>query len=170
MWSKLLVSAAALVAFAAPAAAETVSIRPASYAPDYMEELEETYGLRESDAINAMVTSALRTALENVDATVADTGALTIETTVIDAKPNKPTFQQLIDEPGLDYARSFGVGGATLHGVLRGPDGAVLQEIDYRWYETDISWAASAGQWSDARRAIRRYADRVAAAVAARGG
>src|SRR5690242_18706293 len=42
------------------------------------------------------------------------------ELTLIDARPNRPTFEQLGDKPGLSM-ESFGVGGATIEGAYVAP-------------------------------------------------
>ncbi|MBI1251879.1 MAG: hypothetical protein GC189_10435 [Alphaproteobacteria bacterium] len=157
---------AAALLFSSAASAETVSIAPTVYEPAYLEKLEDDYGVRETEELDRMVTVALQSALTRAGATVDAAAPVRIETTIVDARPNRPTFQQLSDEPSLDFGRSFGVGGAKLHGVIRGADGQVIEEIDYRWYETDIRFAAGTSQWHDARRAIRWYAERVADAVA----
>ena len=63
---------------------------------------------------------------------------------------------------------SISVGGATLHGVLRGPNGQVLAEIDHRRYSNTLADVVPGPtQWMDAQRAIRQYADKVARAYQA---
>jgi hypothetical protein len=73
-----------------------------------------------------------------------------------DANPNRPTFQQMRDRPGLSM-ESYGVGGATLSGTLTRSDGST-RTLSYRWYESDIRWARASGTWADAETAIGRFA------------
>ena len=87
---------------------------------------------------------------------------------VINAEPNRPTMQQLTDQPGLDPIRSISLGGAELRAVLRSSDGVVLEEVEHRRFNytlDELNGAAST--WSEARRAIRRFAEKVADAYVA---
>src|SRR5690606_19335324 len=90
------------------------------------------------------------------------TGDVAVEVTIVDADPNRPTMQQMADTPGLDM-RSVSIGGAELTGVLRRADGQVIGEVEHRRYNhslSDIGGAAST--WTEARRAIRRFAQKIA--------
>jgi hypothetical protein len=68
----------------------------------------------------------------------------------------------------LDIFRSISVGGAELSGVVRNSSGATIQTVEHRYYSHDL-WDARhrADTWGDARRAMRRFAAKVADAVAA---
>jgi hypothetical protein len=82
-------------------------------------------------------------------------------------------MQQLAAEPDLDYIRSFSIGGAELHAVLRDAEGNVLTEVDHRNYNQTLSefhGSPPATTWSEARRAIRRFAEKVADAYVAHSG
>ncbi len=83
-----------------------------------------------------------------------------LELTLVDAKPNRPTFQQLSNQPSLSM-ESFGVGGATIEGKAIAVDGTVTP-LGYRWYETDIRNARYQTTWADASAAIYQFADRLA--------
>ena len=83
-----------------------------------------------------------------------------LELTLVDAKPNRPTFQQLSDQPGLSM-ESFGVGGATIEGKAIAVDGTVTP-LGYRWYETDIRNSRYQTAWADANTAIYLFAERLA--------
>ena len=52
---------------------------------------------------------------------------------------------------------SFGTGGATIEGQAISVDGHVTP-VRYRWYESDIRQAKLTTTWSDAGRAIDRFA------------
>jgi len=112
-----------------------------------------------------IVTDALSDALERRGAHSDSTAHLVVEVTLIDAQPNKPTFKQLGDTPGLDYFSSVSIGGAELNAILRGPDGEIVTEVSHRRFSyaiDDINLAG--GSWSEARRAVRQFATRVARA------
>ena len=79
-----------------------------------------------------------------------------LELTLVDVKPNRPTFKQLGDKPGLSM-ESFGVGGAAIEGRAISMDG-VVTPVRYKWYETDIRQARFSSTWSDAQHAIDRFA------------
>jgi len=98
-----------------------------------------------------------------VGRSLARTGVLDgarLELILVDAKPNRPTFKQLGDQPALSM-ESFGVGGATIEGKAVAVDGTVMP-LRYRWYETDIRNAPYRTTWADADAAISQFADRLA--------
>lgn len=95
-----------------------------------------------------------------VQSTLIDRGALqgaTIDLVLTDLKPNRPTFQQLINRPGLDGVRSISIGGATIEGTITTADGQVLP-VKYDWYSSNLADVRGFGTWQDADRAYRRLA------------
>jgi hypothetical protein len=101
---------------------------------------------------------------ETVERAVADDAALDgarIDLVLTDLKPNRPTFQQLSDRPGLDGMRSISVGGATIEGQITTPDGRVLP-VRYDWYSSNLDEVRGFAVWQDADRAYRRLADNLA--------
>jgi hypothetical protein len=147
----LAIAVAALLASGSAALAApqsvTVSIGPALQAMAH-----DTYGERDIQ----MLAKDLKTSVERqLGKTGAYDGAQ-IELTLVDAVPNRPTFKQLGDTPGLDM-RSFGVGGAHIEGRAVAPDGSVTP-LAYKWYETDIRWARANATWTDAEWTIDRFA------------
>lgn len=80
-----------------------------------------------------------------------------IDLVLTDIQPNRPTFQQLAQRPGLDGTRSFSVGGATIEGSITTADGRVLP-IRYDWYSHSIADVHGNTTWQDADRAYRRLA------------
>lgn len=95
-----------------------------------------------------------------VQSTLIRRGALdgaTIDLVLTDLKPNRPTFQQLIDRPGLDGIRSVSIGGATIEGTITTADGQV-QPVKYDWYSSNLADVRGFGTWQDADRAYRRLA------------
>jgi hypothetical protein len=158
---------AALAIFSASAAFADEPLTSVSFSPEFQASLEEELGAREGAYLSDAVQEAIGRALAARG--VAASNAIHIDVTIVDADPNRPTFQQLRDEPGLDAIRSISIGGAELRAVLRGADGAVINEVDHRRYNhsiQDVSLGA-ATTWSEARRAIRQFANKVADAYVA---
>jgi len=161
MRTALLAAAFALIAL--PAAADPVAIAPANFSRAFQEKLDDDIGVREAGVLQRAVHAALARSLVRAGATPAQDAAVTVETTIVDARNNRPTFEQLSDRPGLSYIGSIGTGGAELTGVIRGADGRELRRVTHRWYENQLAWA-SPEQWGDARRAIDGFARKVARA------
>lgn len=160
-----LLSAAALAAVfvASTASAQPVTIAPVSYSPEFQAALEEDLGQREGAYLSTAVERAVSTALTRRGASVGTDAPIVIEATIVDADPNRPTFEQLSDNPGLDAIRSVSIGGAELHAVLRGADGRVLTEVNHRRYNHSIDDLFGAPTtWTAARQAIRQFANKVA--------
>lgn len=154
--------AVSTAAFAAP-----VTIAPVSFSDELQREIAEDYGAREGEYLQRTVNEALTAALSERGATVAAGAPLTVEVTIVDADPNRPTMEQLRRRPGLDAIRSISVGGAELHAVLRTTDGQTVGEVSHRRYDQDIRDLSGAEMtWSEARRVIRQFANKVADAYA----
>jgi hypothetical protein len=146
-----------VLAAAAPASALTVE---AKVSTEFQTKLEENYGVREARTLTEALAS-------KVEATFARQGvkAERVVVTIEDAKPNRPTWQQVSDKPGLDPMRSVSIGGARISGIAYDAAGAEIGSLDYDWYETDLSNVLAANTWSDARvtfdRFARRFADKL---------
>ena len=154
----ILAALAGLAILAAPAAsALTVETR---MSVDFQKKLDKDYGVREANTLTAALTSKIENQFARQGVT-ADRVVVTIE----DAKPNRPTFQQVSDKPGLDPIRSISIGGAHLVGIAYDASGKEIGTLDYDWYETDLSNVIAATTWSDARwtfdRFARRFADKL---------
>jgi hypothetical protein len=145
---------AALLALAPIAGATTVNV---SYSEDFAEKLIDDYGEREGVKLSEEITEDLIREFEKKGVSVAR-----IDVMIIDAQPNRPTFKQLGDRPGLDAIRSISIGGMSLEGTAYDAEGNVLGTKQYDWFETDIRDAVGAGTWTDARRASDRFARRFA--------
>lgn len=123
--------------------------------PELQAKAEKTYGVRD-------VRDLADELKQQVERRLARTGAYAgarIELTLADATPNRPTFKQLGDKPGLSF-ESFGVGGARIEGRVVAPDGKVTP-LSYRYYETDIRYARHQSTWADAQWTIQRFAYRL---------
>ncbi|MEM7493164.1 MAG: hypothetical protein AAF296_07245 [Pseudomonadota bacterium] len=155
---KTLFFATMALAFAPLAQATTVNV---SYSEDFAEKLDQDYGEREGERLVEKITKDLTSEFSERDLDVAR-----IEVTIIDAKPNRPTFKQLGDTPGLDGFRSRSLGGMSLEGTAFDTDGNELGAKSYRYFETDIRQVIATGTWGDARRASDRFARRFAKELA----
>ncbi|MEO0465116.1 MAG: hypothetical protein AAF216_01130 [Pseudomonadota bacterium] len=150
---RLLTLGAAAGAFAQFASAATISV---TYSEDFAEELVEEYGEREGERLSAMIIGDLEQEMERESASVAR-----IAVTIEDAKPNRPTFEQLSARPGLDPIRSISIGGMKLSGVAFDDDGNEVATMEYDWFSNNIRDSVGTSTWWDARRASDRFADRL---------
>lgn len=154
---RILTSLAALSLLAAPAFAEDIYSFQTS--EDFQEKLEDDYGERELK----FLTKEIR---KDLDRELAKVGVspTRIDVTILDARPNRPTFEQL-GANGLSF-RSFSTGGMDLKVTAFGADGETLGELEYGWFENDIRFAQNRATWSDARRASDRFARKFAKSIA----
>ena len=156
------------LAFAQAAYAAPVTLAPISFSPEFQTELNDELGVREGEFLQRTVHEAVARELTERGATLSAGAPVTVEISIVDADPNRPTMQQLADTPGLDAFRSISIGGAELHAVLRGANGQVLTEVSHRRYDQSLEDAIPpTGTWQEARRAIRQFADKVADAYVA---
>lgn len=133
----------------------TVSSVEVSLSPEMRQKAVDEYGMRDVEYL----TRELR---KDVEREMRKTGVLAggrLELVLVDAQPNRPTFKQLGDKPGLSI-HSFGVGGAAIEGRAISMDGEVTP-VSFQWYETDIRDAPYSSTWSDAEFAIQRFASRL---------
>ena len=115
-------------------------------------------GARDLDDLRGDLRRAIERELDSDKAVTTAGGKLDL--TIVDAKPNRPTVEQMMRTPGLSY-QSFGVGGAEISGTYTAPS-AAPQALTYKWYETDIREAWWRGTWGDAQRAFDTFARRFA--------
>jgi hypothetical protein len=151
----LALTAAALLASASTALAAPASVS-VTVGPELQKKFEKTLGLREAD----ILTKDLQSSVEKSLADKAAYDGARVELILTDVKPNRPTFKQLGDTPGLSF-ESFGVGGAAIEGRVVAADGTV-SPVDYKWFETDIRQAHYSWVWSDAEWTFDRFARRLA--------
>jgi hypothetical protein len=124
--------------------------------PQLQAKAEKTYGVRD---VHDLADELQRSVERRLAETNTYDGA-TIELTLVDAVPNRPTFKQMGDVPGLSY-QSFGVGGAKIEGRIVSPDGHITP-VAYRYYESDIRYARNLGTWSDADWTFDQFAAKLA--------
>ncbi len=129
-----------------------------TYSDDFAEELSENFGEREGETLTEDIIDDLDNAFERAGVSPAR-----VDVVIVNAKPNRPTFQQLSDRPGLDSFRSISLGGMELTGTAYDADGNVLATQEYGWFENNIRNVIGSGTWTDANRASRRFAKKFAA-------
>ena len=79
-----------------------------------------------------------------------------------DLKPNRPTYQQASDKPGLSIIDSISIGGAAIEGEIITADGERLP-VRYSRYSNSIDEVWGFGTWQDAERAYDRLASNMVA-------
>lgn len=97
----------------------------------------------------------------SVQRELARTGALPgaqINLVLTDLKPNRPTFQQASDKPGLSIIHSVSIGGAAIEGEVITAAGEHLP-VRYSRYSSSIQDVIGYGTWQDADIAFDRLAD-----------
>ncbi len=123
------------------------------------------YGERELTRLAARLEKRMEDRLVRQGLEISENAAQTLRITLTDARPNRPTPRQMSKSPGLSF-QSFGIGGASFEGELVSSSGESKGTISYAWYDTDIRDAYyTAGTWSDAYRAIDRFAKKTAKSI-----
>ncbi len=151
----LLAASAALLASAAVANAAPAEVS-VNLGPALQAKAEKDYGVRDV----GFVAEELRTTVERQLARNPSFDGARVELTLIDVKPNRPTFTQLGNTVGLSF-QSFGIGGASIEGRVVRADGSE-RPVAYRWYESDIRWSEGMTTWHDAEWTFDRFARRLA--------
>jgi hypothetical protein len=147
----LAIAAAALLASATAALAAPASVT-VTIGPELQAKAVKKLGVRD---VNDLATRLQTTVTKRLTKTGAYDGAR-IELVLTDAQPNRPTFKELGDRPGLSY-ESFGIGGAKIEGRAIAADGSVTP-ISYRYYESDLRYSRHGGTWADAEATFDRFA------------
>lgn len=150
----LAASALASLLLAAPALAVTVETKMST---EFQEKLDDDIGVREAKVLSDALTRKITTVFAE-RGIAAEKVVVTIE----DAKPNRPTMEQVSAKPGLDPMRSISIGGAKLSGIAYDAAGNEIGRFDYRWYESDLGNVMAATTWSDARSTFDKFARRFA--------
>ena len=151
---KTIFAAIGTLAILQTAAATEVAV---TYSDDFAEELSDNYGEREGETLTEEI-------IEDLDRAFAKVGVdpARVDITIVDAKPNRPTFEQLSSRPGLDSFRSISLGGMELVGTAYDADGNVIATQEYGWFENNLRDVVGSGVWTDANRASSRFAKKMA--------
>ena len=157
----------ALLAFgalAAPAlAADPVSIAPIQFGSELTEKAEE-YGQRELDYL----AEEMRSDLERELAGLLGENGMRLDVTILDASPNRPTMEQMAAR-SLHHS-SISIGGASLEARLLDASGAELETFSYSWRSHNIQDVVGYSRWTDARRAMDRFASDIGESLSERNG
>jgi len=151
---KTIFAAIGALAILPTAAATEVAV---TYSDDFAEELSDNYGEREGERLTEDIIEDLDFAFNK-----AGVAPARVDVMIVDAKPNRPTFEQLSSKPGLDAFRSISLGGMELSGTAYDADGNVLAVQEFDWFENDIRDVVGSATWTDANRASRRFAKKLA--------
>jgi hypothetical protein len=158
----------AAFAFASTAFAAPVTLAPLVLSPEFQTKLDDELGARERQELEDMVVRLVSRELTRHGADVGPGASTIVEVTLIDADPNRPTFEELTRTPGLSMSLSISTGGAELSATLRRADGQVLSEVNHQYYTRSLNDLIGApNTWSDAHRAISRFARKVGDAYSA---
>lgn len=158
----LMIGVAAL-AFAHTAAAQTIA--QVSFSPAFQEALAEDIGEREGAYLSSTLTRYVENALARRG---VNADGLTIELQIVNADPNRPTLRQLSANPAIDSMRSVSTGGAELRAILRDRSGGVIAEVDHSYYTQNLRDVfVVPNTWTDARRSMQQFANKVADAYVA---
>lgn len=132
-------------------ASQVISVSPSD---EFLTELREEYGEREMKILARDLTREVDRQLRKAGLT-----GYQVALVIHDARPNRPTFEQLSDNVGLSFSLSFGLGGADVEAKILSPQGELLRSFRYDWDEYDLGFSnAAADTWFDARRAFYFFA------------
>jgi len=145
---------AVLAAAAGPALADPASIN-VTIGPDLQQKADEL-GERDVREQADRLAEVVRRAL----AREGRLDGARIDLVLTDLRPNRPTFEQMAHQPGLDFHRSLSIGGAAIEGSITTADGQVLP-VRYDWYSNTIAEVRGHTTWQDADRAYQRLAGRL---------
>lgn len=151
---KTIFAAIGTLAILQTAAATEIAV---TYSDDFAEELTDNYGEREGEKLTEDILEDLERAFDKAGVDPAK-----VDITIVNAKPNRPTFEQLSNEPSLDSFRSISIGGMKLEGTVYDADGNIVATQEYGWFENNIRDAVGSATWTDANRASRRFATKLA--------
>jgi hypothetical protein len=123
-----------------------------TYSATADKDFTKTYGDAEREVVADLIAKNLNERLGNQ--------AARVDVVIENIIPNRPTFKQMGDRPGLSF-QSFGIGGADVSGKAFDSAGNLLGEAKMDWYG-DIQFADTAWIWTDADRALNFFARRLA--------
>ena len=156
---KTIFAAIGTLAILQTAAATEIAV---TYSDEFAEDLADNLGEREGEILTEDILEDLEYAFEKAGVDPAK-----VDVEIVDAKPNRPTLEQVSAEPGLDAFRSISLGGMKLNATVYDASGEVVATQEYGWFENDIRDVVGSGVWTDANRASRRFANKLAKQLSA---
>lgn len=123
------------------------------------------YGEKSLGKLTKSVEKIIEQRFEKKGLELSDEASTVFRITVEDAKPNRPTFEQLSRQAGLS-SRSYSTGGAKFNAEMIAANGQSLGTMSYKYYDTDIRDASfGVSTWSDAKRSASFFARKAAKAL-----
>jgi hypothetical protein len=159
--------AAVTVLLLAPALPAALTVPPSQplptavdFAPSAAAKMQR-YG----EAERATLQSAIVAAVARQSSCSAVPAGLSVDVTVQDVAPTRPTMKQQTDDPTLDPVRTKYMGGAALSGEVRDASQHVVARVSYRYFPLSLPLGSvSLDPWADARLAIEGFAAKLGAA------
>jgi len=148
------------------AQAAPIDVAPLKVSLEAQAKFDEDYGAQELRYLERTLRTQIERELKSRGADLAKDGYV-LEVELLGAKPSRPTFQQLGARTYLDFARSRSLGGAEFQARFLRPDGSMVREFTYKWYETDLRFSFGQSTWYDAQRAIDFFSRKVGQAYTA---
>lgn len=122
------------------------------------------YGDKELKKLISKLEVNIKNEFSKYDIKISDDAETVLNVTLLDAKPNRPTFSQLAKEPNLSH-QSFATGGAEIQARLLSPDGRIIGNLNYKNYESDIKNSRYGSTWKDSKKAFYWFAVKSAKAL-----
>ena len=161
---RLCLALLACLGLSAAAQASPVHIHSVETSEALAEKTEE-YGERDIERLLTRLTETITERLERDGHVVAESAdAVQVAVTLENAWPNRPTREQMSENPSLSF-RSVSLGGASVRALLTDADGNEISQISYSWRTRTIDDSVGRGTWSDAHRTFDRFARNLAEEV-----
>lgn len=146
------------LSLASAAQAAPLKILPPVLAPAAQEQFDEDYGAREIPYLQRALQRRVERQLVRAGADLNDLSGSSLRITLLEAKPSRLTFAQQSQRNTLDYTLSRSLGGADIRAELLDTSGAVIDTMDFSWYEFDFGFSQASTPWFDAERAFDLFA------------
>ncbi|GLK48060.1 hypothetical protein GCM10017620_10330 [Brevundimonas intermedia] len=143
---------AATLAVAAMAQAQTPTVN-VTVGPELQREIEKLGDREVSEQIAGLQAEVAKALAERYPGATANL-------VLVDLKPNRPTFEQVRQSPGLDPIRSVSIGGAAIRGEIITADGQ-SRPVEFSYFSPNIRDVWGYSVWRDADRAFERFGDRI---------
>jgi hypothetical protein len=143
---------AATLAVAAMAQAQTPTVN-VTVGPQLQREIEKLGDREVNEQIAGLQAEVAKALSERYPGATANL-------VLVDLKPNRPTFEQIRQTPGLDPIRSVSIGGAAIKGEIVTADGQ-SRPVEFSYFSPNIRDVWGYSVWRDADRAFERFGDRI---------
>jgi hypothetical protein len=143
---------AATLAVAAMAQAQTPTVN-VTVGPELQREIEKLGDREVNEQIAGLQAEVAKALAERYPGATANL-------VLVDLKPNRPTFEQVRQTPGLDPIRSVSIGGAAIRGEIITADGQA-RPVEFSYFSPNIRDVWGYSVWRDADRAFERFGDQI---------